>query len=51
MNGDLYATGNFYGPNCTAADNCSEQVTVTTVVPGNAGADHGRECRRHAFGQ
>jgi hypothetical protein len=32
--GDLYADGNFYGPNCTAADNCSEQVTVTTVVPG-----------------
>jgi hypothetical protein len=34
INGDLYANGNFYGPNCTAADNCSEQVTVTTVVPG-----------------
>ncbi len=34
MEGDLYADGDLYGPGCTAADNCSEQVTVYTMRPG-----------------
>jgi hypothetical protein len=34
VEGALYADGSFYGPNCTAADNCSEQVTVYTLPPG-----------------
>ena len=29
--GDRYADGNFYGPGCTAADNCSERITVRMV--------------------
>jgi hypothetical protein len=32
--GGLYADGDLYGPRCTAADGCSEQVRVTTVAPG-----------------
>lgn len=32
--GDRYADGKLYGPGCTAADHCGEQVTVTTVVSG-----------------
>jgi len=32
--GGLYADGNIYGPDCTAADNCSEQVTVYSLQPG-----------------
>jgi len=36
--GNLSAGGNFYGPGCTAADNCSEQVTVYSLKPGQTAA-------------